>query len=833
MLGKNEGFRPGGGSDNKGITPGEALLFGALALTAGCKDKPKPEENFVAERVTVERVSEQAGDWLFSTTEGVKMSLESETAPNYYSWLRGNLRDKGFFSSLPEEDQEAYLNGVITITRKLNPGVSLDNFSSLASSGVDLVIPTEVSITPHPSHIFSHDVGGYGRFQSLAEADGFPVSDPSRQQETYDRALAEGRLLSMGSLFYFLDREGSEDSPPKLASDVVTDLEGFGQDFSRVTAGYLPCITDVMRDPKAQAKRNKLGESTHTTGRSFDVSDGRFKTSRGEIVTWSKFDKRGKAIGPGPLAPTIEKTLRPAIENLAKSHGIFLFRERGHWHAYVPKERKIDLSFLAEVVRNNSEKKETEIGRLDRLRKILKGLWSDNDSEKTEEPVVEVDIAKELNSLTVSNYTEARAARLSEAAAQERLTELTPIIDSVVGEVFPGREIRNAYLTVLTFSSLNRDDLEEYSSLDNQAMLEKTKKWRESPKDTDQKRWRQISQGWIKEKVIDLMRSMSPDQVERVGFLRGTTVHDPDKRPFSDLPGVWRWKRDKKSSKEAQPYVDAILALDLKGMDHSVDMAEWHTKQAEAITALRRHGRELGFRQEALDYLTSEVVLAVIHAEYFSELDGRTFVRLAPILFETYNMPFGPSVNDRQFSLGEVQIILGTFKELLKRYGDELVTAKATDPELKVFLPQPRTKKTGVFKKKQSAPSYDNVDPGEVAQALARDIDSSLFFATLCIADHTRLAFNELFAEGSRFPEIWEDASEEDRILFMASLAPLSINGGVGTGKKVAEALLANSDLKTLRVMAESMPGQTRRETASRGAARGFSTMEYLLDQID
>jgi hypothetical protein len=108
--------------------------------------------------------------------------------------------------------------------------------------------------------------------------------------------------------------------------------------------------------------------------------------------------------------------------------------------------------------------------------------------------------------------------------------------------------------------------------------------------------------------------------------------------------------------------------------------------------------------------------------------------------------------------------------------------------------------------------------------------DSVLFYAAFSVADHTRGAFRVLFAN-EKFRKIWDQASNEDRELFLGSFAPLAINGGGRTAKKAAESLLADKELGTLRAMAEDLPTHTRKRNAKRGAERGFETMSYFMER--
>ena len=74
-------------------------------------------------------------------------------------------------------------------------------------------------------------------------------------------------------------------------------------------------MTDMLRDEAMQRRRGSLKSgSSHSTGRSFDVSDGRFVKPDGKEVTWSMFDEHGRAHGRGPDADIVIRCC-PAFES--------------------------------------------------------------------------------------------------------------------------------------------------------------------------------------------------------------------------------------------------------------------------------------------------------------------------------------------------------------------------------------------------------------------------------------------------------------------------------------------------------------------------------------
>jgi hypothetical protein len=333
----------------------------------------------------------------------------------------------------------------------------------------------------------------------------------------------------------------------------------------------------------------------------------------------------------------------------------------------------------------------------------------------------------------------------------------------------------------------------------------------------------------VKASVFELIGRMSPSDVERLGILDGTAVSGAEvwvgeqkekAPPFSRLREAWQWKRDNRTKSESIEYVDAILRLDLDRPDQALDVAGWRQKHHAAIGVLRRHGGEFGFRDEVLNYMTPEVSAAVIHAELFSEISAQSFVALLPLLFEPYHIGSAPAVHDDFCSGGTVQLTQETFSGILVKDGEKLSRIKKQEGEAANFVvPTLRSDHAS----REKAYKYE---PDSFAMAMLGNSDSAVFYEVFSILEHTRPAFRVLFSD-SRFVDAWSKASDNDRVIFIGTLAPLAINGGGLIGTRAARELLKQDGL-SLREMAAYLPkalpkGKTT--NAIRGARIGYETM--------
>lgn len=262
--------------------------------------------------------------------------------------LHGLLTKDPTYSAQPKAKQKDILAATILLTRHLNPGVNIDDFSSL--EGRDLMMPVKLDWIAHQTEVFSKTNGGYKVVQQAAERDGFSM-ELEDQQAVFEQALPlTVPVPNSPSEPYYLDRDGSEDSQAQLAPDVLFSLRVVASEFMATQTtrgtGWKIALTDLMRDEASQTARHSASHvaGTHATARTVDVSNGQTITPEGEHATYTKFDVNGNPLRPGPLAPFIETELRPAFEKIALDSGWILYKEAGHWHAYIPKETTIDLT---------------------------------------------------------------------------------------------------------------------------------------------------------------------------------------------------------------------------------------------------------------------------------------------------------------------------------------------------------------------------------------------------------------------------------------------------------------------------------------------------------
>ena len=332
------------------------FLVGALGLAAGaalgmeeaCTQKPEQPK----EKEPIAKT--QSGDWELDVRT-VGLVLMREEKRTVYHFLKKYLQTQPWFPAFPKDDQESVINGYIALIRHLNPDVDIDTYANV--EGTPLQFPVELDITSHPSTEISKGNGGYSRVQELAKADGFDLANENKWEAIYENALVHTVEVPQHSPYYNLDREGSEDSETRLEQDVLDRLVAMGKDFASRTfggrTGWKLSLTDFLRSPAVQRARH-AGEqhpvlaTSHYTGRTFDIADGRFIDPDGKLVTWSTFDATGKGTGPSAEAKMIDEEMRPALLEVMSAHGFIAFKEgrAGHWHTYAPKEHHVDLRAL-------------------------------------------------------------------------------------------------------------------------------------------------------------------------------------------------------------------------------------------------------------------------------------------------------------------------------------------------------------------------------------------------------------------------------------------------------------------------------------------------------
>lgn len=332
------------------------FLFGAAAIGAAAAAEacrlPSGEKEKKRETELVAKT--RSGDWELDA-RAVGTVVIREEKKTLYHFLKRQLEEQPWFPALPEKDTQAIIDGYIQLIHTLNPGVDLDTFSTI--DGRAIQFPVETDVLSRPSTEISKGHGGYSRVQELAKADGFDIADRNTWQTIYENALVHTVEVPKSGEGYYLDRKGSEDSEAQLEQDVLERLEAMGRDFASRSfggrKGWKLSLTDFLRSPAVQRARHTndkgtpLLATTHYTGRTFDVPDGRFLDPDENLVTWSLYDAEGNGLGPNPnTAPMIDAEMRPALVEVMTAHGFYPYREGQHWHAYAPKEHRVDLRAL-------------------------------------------------------------------------------------------------------------------------------------------------------------------------------------------------------------------------------------------------------------------------------------------------------------------------------------------------------------------------------------------------------------------------------------------------------------------------------------------------------
>lgn len=313
----------------------------AVAVTQEGHEWKQERASFVEQSVEA-RV--QSDEWLVDVRKVASVTVD-ESHGTLYALFEMILKNDPAFVDATADQRAHIIDAMIAAARELNPQDNLDDFDAI--KGKPLLLPTEFAWRPREARVLKKP-DGYATLQSYAEEDGFDMSVP--HQAIYDRAKPSTVDMPLKGDGFVVDREGSEDSEPRLAQDVIEEIVDLGRTFGTLELGedgteWRFVVTDMLRDASTQGRRGSISQgSTHATGRSFDVSDGRFMTPEGEIITWSLFDEHGRPKGRGPNADVIDGVLRPAFETLALESGWMLYKEPGHWHVYVPEAVDLDLS---------------------------------------------------------------------------------------------------------------------------------------------------------------------------------------------------------------------------------------------------------------------------------------------------------------------------------------------------------------------------------------------------------------------------------------------------------------------------------------------------------
>lgn len=344
------------------------------------------------------------------------------------------------------------------------------------------------------------------------------------------------------------------------------------------------------------------------------------------------------------------------------------------------------------------------------------------------------------------------------------------------------------------------------------------------------------------EEFVEILKKLKPSQVEEQRILRGTVLDTSV--PFYNLKKLWQHKKTKKGKKSDEATYNIVINQ-LADKSNTVTLASWLENQKLACGYFQKHGAKLGYNEELAKYMTPAVVLAVMHAEFFSELSGEAYLDLLPVAIESGNLPYGPSMGDKEFSTGEVQLLRPTLERFLNGNGEKLRNMQAVDPSFTFLAPQKRQFEIKKGKKTTTVTRYDDE---EIVNAMITHLPSHAFYTVLAIADHIELGFNELIQDLG-FKKAWDNASEKEKYLFMASFSASAINNGRGSEKHNNGAYAVGPILLKRVEKGSSLAAYTagipeaakesvsplkpgKRTTVSRGANKGFEAMHEMLRRI-
>jgi hypothetical protein len=330
------------------------------------------------------------------------------------------------------------------------------------------------------------------------------------------------------------------------------------------------------------------------------------------------------------------------------------------------------------------------------------------------------------------------------------------------------------------------------------------------------------------QKLVNSINHMSPEDIARHRIFRGT-VFDFQDFQFYDLAKIWETKKAKKS-RSTDDELYGYVAADLAGRSNLITFREWLETQQSAVELFKKHGVEvLGFRPEVVQYMSPAVALSVIQAEFNAEFSGETFLDVAPSMFQGVNLPFGPAVNDTWFSAGTVQMIRPTGEGLIKVYYDGLTSIKNSGDDTGYHFVIPNARNIERDKNSGKITSMD-LDPKEFTQAILTDFSSQLFYSTLAIADHVQPAFEVLLSD-KQGRTAWDNASEQEKYRFMASLAAAAINEGGGRIIETMGRIIDSEHSADLSLYTIKIQEKAALSTSRRGGKVGLGTMNALLEE--
>lgn len=693
------------------------------------------------------------GDALSASKNGVNLEVHSAAKHRIpenldgekylYGYLKTKLLTDHTFAKLSKANQENILDALISLLSNLNPDINLNIPNEF--KGQELVFPKELALQLEaPEGPMS--TGGYPYLQDAALLDGMDVRDTSKTDAIYEAALESGVELPQDAPSFY--RKYGVTTPSKLAIDVYARFTTIADRFFEET-GYRIAYTDILRNAAMiAATPGSIKGSTHPTGRSIDIADGRFKTTDGKEITWSIKGENGKD-KRGPDADLIEN-LRKQLIGIMQDDGIFIFEEAGHWHLYFPKKEPylLDLNQLFLFNRD-------EIALEDLLPPA-----EDIGSADTEAPHIG------QHSPVLNGVLAQQRTKVDKATAKQQWNDILKRFD-------PNGKLKRPALTLLTLGS---------------------------------------SQEGLQMDAVEWIDSLNPATFYELAPLKGTTVHKDSSRVpnYSDTRKIWDYKVKHKLGNSSQ-WKAPIEKLAAK-YNRKISF-EGYIQTIETANQTLKNNREDFNLPSWAEYLTPEVNIAILQAEFFSEFRGKpanvkAFIHLLPSLFEHYDIMRGPAINDRRLSGGCIQVIDTTYDDIIRRHKTALK---------KVGHPAPE---------KSAKEAY--------LEAMVFDIDKQALTNQLIIIDHLSLGMAYLLKD-TRFKTAWEKATPTEKTRFLGTLAPLAINGGRGVPPRAAKIALAannSTDLddytESIGKIGENDVGDGIGSFAARGANVGYLTMQVF-----
>ncbi len=438
--------------------------------------------------------------------------------------------------------------------------------------------------------------------------------------------------------------------------------------------------------------------------------------------------------------------------------------------------------------------------------------------EKTEErapdPLTELEKARQI-----LEHVARVPRRESTERIDERLKEMSHAIDLTYYQNPNVEMIRqiDRYLAVLLFQPLTDKD-RRYSTKTIAEVVAELEPTITSVTMSSATRSvaRDILKGRLHQELIRMTRQMSPEDIVSHRVFLGLDIHAPNRPTGADMDEMWKYKIQTRAiSSEAVKTYGPSTRESLKDKTERITLDTWIKKQQAATDWFSRHAGELGFDTEIAPYLSPETMLAVVHAEHFSVFDAETFIELSPVLFETFNIPFMPSVHDNLYSGGLNQTTEATFKGIVEKYGDTLREIQTVDPSISFIIPdvEKATK-----------------DTGEVSQAMVTDLDSQTVYNILILAENMKRT-TRLIQNGEPLHDVWQSADTASRARFIATLAPAATNRPAHAKKMVIALARPHVSLDQISAQMAALGEKDGADTADRGANRGYQTAQFFFKQ--